>query len=171
MAYSTPAMVRQALVPSSDGSVPEEATNTAADLSDGQLQDAIAEADSIIDGYIGGFYKVPVAANDDGAAPHPIDFWSRNIAAYNATLTYRESQDFSDQDPVARRYTATMQALQAVSTGKVRLGLTPNTSDSAQTGAGDPINPYTGELFTTDDFDLRPAWAYPYPSPFWDPRW
>ena len=38
MAYSTPAMVRQALVASSTGDVPNPPSNTAADLSDAKLQ-------------------------------------------------------------------------------------------------------------------------------------
>lgn len=165
MAYSTPAMVRQALVPSSDGSMPTTVTNTAADLPDAQLQDAINEADSIIDGYIGRFYAVPVTGE---AIPHPVDYWSRNIAAYNATLTYRESQDFADQDPVARRYTATMAALQSVSKGEIQLQLPRQTGDSRAAGADSPINPYEGDLFTPEDFDLRPAYdPIQGPSPYW----
>ena len=169
MAYSTVKMVRQALVPSSDGSVPDPVSNTAADLSDAQLQDAIAEADSTIDGYIGRYYAVPVQAKitgDDtdgtvGAIPHPIDYWSRNIAAYNATLTFRGSQDFEDNDPVARRYTATINALVAVSKGQVGLQLPDNTSTNSATAAGAPFNPYVGDLFDPCDFNLRPlnpAW-------------
>jgi phage gp36-like protein len=163
VSYSTPASVRQALVPSSDGSLPETATHTAADLTDVQLQDAIAEADAVIDSYIGGFYGVPVAMVN-GATPHPVDFWSRNIAAYNATLAFRGSQDFADTDPVARRYKDTMQALAGVSTGTLKLQLPDNTSDNAAAGAGAPLNPYVGDLWTPDDFDLCPITYYPWRS-------
>lgn len=168
MAYSTPAMVRKALVASSDGNMPTEPTHTAADLSNEQLTDAIAEADAMIDSYLSRFYAVPVAESGSPAAvPHPIDYWSRNIAAYNATLSFRGSQDFADQDPVARRYNATVEALKAVSAGAVGLNLPKNSTDSMAAGAGEPINPYVGELFTLDDFALGYTGSQSYLGPFW----
>lgn len=170
MAYSTPAMVRNAVYPQGTGTQ-TTGTNTAADLSDTALNDAIAEADSQIDAYIGKYYAVPVAvvisgsSDGDGApvgaTPHPIDYWSRNIAAYNATLGLRGSLDFSDNDPVARRYTATMNALVAVSKGQANLQLPDNTSGPSATGAGGVINPYAGDLFDPNDWNLRPL----------DPSW
>lgn len=166
MAYSTPGMIRKALVPTSDGTLPEEPTFTAADLTDPQLVDAIAEADILINGYIGRLYITPVDLVG-GAVPHPIDYWSRNIAAYNATLTLRGSQDFADQDPVARRYNATMEALKAVAAGTMRLELLRNDSPSSASTAGAPINPYTGELFCVNDFDLTAPWSGQMPGPFW----
>jgi phage gp36-like protein len=172
MPYSTPAMVRMALVPSSDGSLPDPPSNTGADLSDVQILDAIAEADSLIDGYIGKYYLVPVAAilagsDEDGsvgAIPHPIDYWSRNIAAYNTTLSYRQGLDFEDTDPVARRYTTTINALIAVSKGTVTLQIPDNNTGNAGTGAGQALNPYVGDLWGPSDFSLRPI------GPAW-PMW
>jgi phage gp36-like protein len=157
MAYSTPAMVRQALVPTSDGSPPDPLTHTAADLSDAQLLDAISEADATIDGYIGGHYAVPVAPVS-GVIPSPLAYWSRTVAAYLATCTYRQSLDFADTDPVARRYNAVMSALNAVSTAKMVLQLPSNESGNASSGAGAPVNPYVGDLWTPDDFSVN---AYP----------
>lgn len=179
MAYSTAAMVRQALVPSSDGSQPATPTNTAADLTDAQLADSIAEADALIDGYIGGYYAVPVVGyldangNPPATVPAPINYWSRNIAAYNASLAYRGSMDFADQDPIARRFKDTLDALTAVSTGKMRLQLPQNTGVNSATEAGNVFNPYDGDLFTPDDFDLT---TDPNPGilsghPFWDGWW
>lgn len=174
MAYSTPAMIRKALVPTSDGTQPTQPTRTAADLTDAQLVDAIAEADSDIDSYIGKFYAVPVALIIDGssgdgagvgAIPHPIDYWSRNIAAYNASLAVRGSQDFPETDPVARRYTATMTALRMVSLGQAKLQIPNNTSSNTGVGAGPAINPtYHGDLFDAKDFNLHPL------NPTW-PMW
>lgn len=171
MAYSTPAMVRQALVPGSDGT---QTTNsgTAADLDDTQLTDEIAEADAMIDSYIARYYAVPVAvkiAGDDedgtdGSIPHPIDYWSRNIAAYNATLTFRKNLDFQETDPVARRYNATMTALTAVSRGQATLQLPDNRTPNSGSGAGTPVNPYVGNLFDARDWNLRPL------TPDW-PLW
>lgn len=177
MSYSTPTMVRLALSPTTDGSVPPSPpSGTGADLGNDQLTDAIAEADSLIDSYIGKYYTVPVAlqlANSDsdgdgagtGMIPHPIDYWSRNIAAYNSTLTVRKSLDFSDDDPVARRYNATMAALVAVSKGQATLQIPDNTSTNSGTGAGAPVSPYyVGDLFGPEDWNLRPI------SPDW-PLW
>lgn len=169
MAYSTPAMVRQALVPSSDGSQPtgSNVTHTAADLTDAQLSDSIAEADAIIDGYLSGVYTTPVAG---APAPHPIDFLSRNIAAYNATLAFRGSQDFTDTDPIARRYKDSLAFLQAVGANKVSLPLPRNTGGAgATTSAGAAINPYVGDLWTPDDFSIAPSGQrYPWGfSPAW----
>lgn len=171
MAYSTPAMVRKALVPDSDGSQPTEVTHTAADLTDGQLADAIAEADATIDSYLNRFYTVPVA-NDatTGQTPHPVDFWSRNIAAYNATLSYRGSQDFADGDPVARRYLGTMEALKGVSQGTASLNLPFNAGDSGVANAGPPINPYTGTLWAPEDF-VTSGPDRVWPGPFWRSGW
>src|SRR4051812_32630014 len=134
MAYSTPEMVRKAFVPSSDGTLPAAKTYTAADLSDDQLIDAIGEADGLIDSMIGRFFTTPVV-EVAGAIPHPIDWWSRNLAAYNAYLSFRQGQDFSDQDPVARRYQATLAALQAVNAGTASLDLPRQSGDNRAAGA------------------------------------
>lgn len=174
MSYSTPANVRMALVPSSNGAIPNPASNTAADLTDAQLTDAIAEADSLIDSFIGGYYAVPVAAvGTPTATPHPIDFWSRTIAAYYATLTYRQSLDFTDTDPIARRYKDTLAMLQAVSQGKMKLQLPDNTSGNSATEAGSPSNPYAGDLWDPTDFSLYPAESPDLNpvSPFWGTWW
>lgn len=155
MAYSTPTMLRQALAPGPGDVPPTEPSYTAADLSDAQLSDAIAEADASIDTYIGGRYATPVA-EVGGATPHPIDYWSRNIAAYNATLTFRQGQDFAETDPVARRYAATMLALVAVRDGKAVLPLPTNVvAGSARASSADPINTYDDPpLYSTDDFNM-----------------
>jgi phage gp36-like protein len=172
MTYCTPEMVRQALVPSSDGAVPEAPTHTAADLTNTQLLDAIAEADVLIDGYLSGRYTTPVAAvgTPTATTPHPVDYWSRNIAAYLATLTFRGSQDFSDQDPIYRRYVATMDALKAVAAGKMVLQIPANAGDTSVVGVGPAFNPYSGTLFPIEDFDVNPGWGSLGPSPFWRGR-
>lgn len=153
MAYSTPAEVRKALVPSSDGLVPDPPSHTAADMPDDQLLDAIAEADSTIDGYLGGRYATPVA-DVNGEVPHPLDYWSRTIAAYLASLTYRGSLDFPDTDPVARRYNAALNALVAVSKGQLTLSVPENLGPSSQTAVGTALNPYDGDLWQPGDFDI-----------------
>lgn len=149
MAYSTAELVRNALTPTGVG-------GTAAVLPDSQLVDAIEEADQLIDSYIGARYAVPVQPVS-GATPPPVGSWSRDIAAYLATLTWRRSQDITDNDPVVRRYKMTLQALTDVRDGKNSLPL-PSSDGQTQdaSGAGPVINRYVGNLFTVRDFDLYP---------------
>jgi phage gp36-like protein len=171
MSYSTPAMVRKALVPGSDGVVPSPVSHTAADLSDAELQDSIDEADATIDAYITAQYATPVAPVN-AAIPHPIDFWSRNIAAYVATLGYRGSLDFTDTDPVARRYKATMDALNAVAANKMNLVIPQNEGSGSATAAAPPINPYVGDLWTPEDFSISPAMSPQLnQTGRWSPYW
>lgn len=168
MSYSTVVEVRNALSqaplggPWEDGDQPDpnNPTNTAADLTNDQLQDAIAQADGTIDAYLGALYTTPITLMADGVTPVPVPtiplaYWSRDLAAYFSTLTFRKSQDFADQDPVARRYTATMATLLLASQNKIVLPFQSNTAASAAEGAGDPINPYGGsDMFQPRDFSL-----------------
>lgn len=165
MPYSTPAAVRTAVAsPENPDNPPATPTHTAADLDNATLIDAIAEADATIDEYLSGTYVTPVP-NDEtsNAVPHPVDYWSRNIAAYLATLTFRKSKDLTDNDPIVRRYTATMQALTAIRDGKAFVKLTEIDSgvDTGVVGAGPAVNPYSGNLFGADDFDLVPDFGTP----------
>lgn len=149
-------MVRRAVSTSTDdpANPPTDPQNNAADLSNDELTDAIAEADSTIDSYIGARYTTPVAAVDgQTTAPHPLDYWSRNIAAYNATLTVRGSQDFTDQDPIARRYNATMSALGSVKSGSAVLPGVAEVADGTS-GVGQALNQYENPLFREDEFDV-----------------
>jgi phage gp36-like protein len=178
--YSTVFEVRAAVSPSGGSdNPPDEPTRTAADLPNASITDAIEEADSIIDSYIGGRYVTPVAGDP---APHPIDYWSRNIAAYLATLTQRKGQDFSDNDPVARRYNATMLALTAVRDGKASFPssipeIGADGSTGGAEGAAAPFNPNPDVMFGPEIFGLPartsggvtvnaadvPLWQRPWP--------
>ena len=135
MAYSTPTSVREAVAPGEYdmANPPDTASNTAADLSNVQLLDSIAEADATIDAYLGGRYAVPVVSVG-GVVPHPIDYWSRNIAAYLGTLVLRKGKDFADTDPIARRYAMTMAALTAIRDGRSTLQI-PDAPDAADSGS------------------------------------
>lgn len=163
MAYSTIQELRLAVAPLSGGTPdpPNPPSNTAADLPNATLLDAVAEADATIDSYIGSRYVTPVAVDPTTSAiPHPIDYMSRNIAVYLATLTFRGSQDFSDNDPVARRYNATMAVLISVQKGTGSLPGIPEIGTggdggaSGSSGAAAPYNQYDGTMFNLDDFDL-----------------
>jgi phage gp36-like protein len=99
--YCTLVDVRTAL----NGTGATSGSNTAADLPDPAITDAIAEASAEVDAYIGGPYAV------SEAVPAVIKFWTRNIAAYMATLTWRKSMAILPTDPVAIRYTNTIAML------------------------------------------------------------
>lgn len=171
MAYSTAAMVRQALVPSEDGSQPATPSHTAADLSDTEIEDAIGQADATIDGYLSKFYLTPASQGGSiSPTPHPIDYWSRDIAAYNATLTYRQSQDMGDSDPVVRRFENAMRQLRELGNGHIKLDLDADTGPGSAVAVGAAYGPYQGTLFPVEDFDvngpLRPGFGG-WDGPFW----
>jgi phage gp36-like protein len=162
MAYSTLGKLRSALAPGTftdpQSGPPTTLTDTAADLPDDQLQDALDEASSIVDAALSSRYTVPVAGSP---TPHPIDYWARAIAAYLATCTYRGSLDFSNEDPVYRRYLVATGALDSVAKGTYTLSIPSNVGANAPAGggAGAPINPYSGNLFGAEDFNLEPQAA------------
>lgn len=147
MTYSLIADVRNALSP--DGS---QDPSTAASLSDAQLQDAIAEADGVIDAYVGSRYQIVQDATVPGAATSPVRWWSRSIAAYYAQLTWSRNQDVPEEDPVRQRYESVMTLLKAVNDGSIQLPLVPlggvDTSDVFV------YNLYDGNLFEPSMFGL-----------------
>jgi phage gp36-like protein len=172
VAYSTVKSVRQALAPGfALDNPPNPPSNTAADLSNEQLTDAIAEADARINTYIGGRYATPVAADDSGNTPAPVNYWSRDIAAYLALLTWRKTQPVNQQDPVALRAAQALVELTSVRDGKTNLPLPENTSDVGESGgAGDPERPAPGIL--TFDSGLDPFGSpWPAPAPFEPGHW
>lgn len=167
--YVSIGSLRSALAPGvfEDDTPPASKTNTAADLPNEQLADAIAEAESIVDSAIGGRYATPVQ-DVNSATPHPIDFWTRAIAAYLATCTYRKSQDFSNDDPVYRRYLVATQRLADIQNGKGSLPIPTNDTSTGTAGAGQPVNLYSGDLFSADDFNLVPdTWPAGMNRPDW----
>lgn len=165
--YVTPDAVRIAADPEwRPGSTqPDTGGQTAAELSDGQLADAIREASARIDTYLGGRFAVPVAPVDPQATeltyPDPIGVWARDIALYFATLTFLRGAPLEQNDPVNLRYAATMLDLAAARDGKLTLTLTdaePSTG-SGFTGAIDPG--FTG-LFTAADAGYHRGATTPY---------
>lgn len=158
MPYSTPAMVRNAVAPGDWLADPPQTpggTGTAADMSDDQLADEIAEADTQINVALSPYYTVPVAPLIGGGTPHPIDYWSRNIAAYNATLTNNRNLPLDPNSPVALRYKQTLAALAGLANGTTAPGIPPVNPDTGGGGAGAPLNPYEGNLFDQSDFQLE----------------
>ena len=152
--YCTVEDVRNALTPGAVYTDP----STAAQLQNGQIEDAIRQADSRINGYLPAGYVAPTVTleNADVVGVPPFRYWSRDIAAYLATLTYRRSKDLSQDDPVRLRYTDTMLELQLVAKGVFELP--PSTAPGGPLD-GDVFvyNQYQGQLFGPEDFALAPS--------------
>ena len=153
--YSSVYDVRNALTPGAD---PAD-KSTAAGLDDGQLADAIVEADSTVNSYLPDDYTVALTTVQQGTPPvdaevgtQPVRFWSRDIAAYLATLTFKRNKNVPDDDPVRLRFNLAMDALRAVRAGKINLPVDASASDDV---LGLSIyNLYEGTLFGPDDFQL-----------------
>lgn len=152
--YSNVEDVRNALTPGADS----DDTSTASGLEDEQINDAIQEADAIIDSWISGVVVVPSVIDDDnpdGIAPYPVRYYSRNIAAWLATLTFKRNQDVPPDDPVRLRYVETMKLIERIATGDYVLPNPPFVPPESAEGQGGAIfNQYEGTLFGPDDFGL-----------------
>jgi phage gp36-like protein len=162
--YSSIADVRNALAP--DGSSTDPAT--AAGLSDQQVTDGIHEADGIVDSYIGSRYAIAQDATLPAVAVSPVRWWSRTIAAYLLTLTFKRNQDVIEDDPVRQRYAEVMKFLEMVRAGTLDLPLTPVDNDTADVFVQ---NQYEGDLFTPAHFGLAPGQRVRWPGELWPGVW
>lgn len=114
MAYSTPAEVREVLVAHAE---PEDKDVTAAELTDEQLEYAIASADTEIDAYI----SIQVALPLQLPAPTLIHQLSIDIACYMADLMFFSQQTMSSQAPSQLRYDRARRILENIRSGRMRL--------------------------------------------------
>jgi phage gp36-like protein len=132
-----------------------DADGTAASMYDGAILDfQIVAAQAIVDGYLAGRYMVPFV---DGAVPPLVTALTVDLAAYRATLTYRQSVDLGVDDPVRLRYTDCMAMLKAIAAGDMDLPATPAPGGGTTPGTSGTVsvrNPYLGRLFGTEDFEL-----------------
>jgi len=146
-----------------------DADGTAASMYDGAILDfQIMAAQAIVDGYLAARYQVPF---QDGAVPPLVAALTVDVAAYRATLTYRQSVDLGVDDPVRLRYADAMDMLKAIAAGDMDLPVTPLPGgDSPGTvGTVSVRNPYLGHLFGPDDFDL--GYAGPHRGLRWPGGW
>ena len=153
--YSTVTDVRNALAPGGQW------TGTAATLEDPEIEDAIRQADSRIHSYLRLRYEIPVEMVEQGdppqpheVAPAPVRYWSRDIAAYLATLTFKRNKDVSPDDPVRLRHNAAMSELTDARKGVITLPFPPPVPDDSSVTV---VNQYVGRLFGPEDFDLTHA--------------
>ena len=123
--YSTVKDVKDALAPTA------QQNGTAATLSDTQIADAINEADAVINTYLGSIYTIPLLPVDPPTDPpasygqEPVRYWSRDIAAFLATLTFKRNQDVPADDPVRLRFNLAMKMLDDIKNGKTTLPFPP----------------------------------------------
>lgn len=157
--YSSRTDVRSALFPGADSGMPTEDKSTAASLPNLQIDLAIQEADSIIDTYLGvpSSHSVPRDPDDDTVAVTPVRYWSRNIAAYLATLTFRKGKDLGRDDPVRLRHDDTIALLAMIRDGKTANPLPDPVDPNAAAGDAVGMNLYKtdqpgGGLFSPSDF-------------------
>lgn len=142
MNYCSVVDVRNALA--ADGQT--TGTNTAADMDDAALTDAIAEASSVVDTYVGGPY------GPADSVPDMVIYWTRDVAAFLATCTFRRSKDFETMDPVLLRYQQAIGRLQGIFTGTTAMQSSQMPTTDIFTGA--VYNLYHGILFPMWAFDL-----------------
>lgn len=87
----------------------------AADRARGRIETAVAEADALIDGYLGKRYTLPLSS-----PPGILATWARAIARYKL---HGERVSDEKRDPVARDYRDALRFLAQVAEGKFSLGL------------------------------------------------
>lgn len=98
-----------------------------ADAAKATIEQASGEADSVIDGYLGKRYTLPLAT-----VPTILATWARSITRYRLHAN-RISDDRTD--PIARDYRDAVRFLEQVAAGKFSLGL--NDPAQAPSSAGD----------------------------------
>lgn len=156
--YSSPADVRFALTPGGD----ENDLTTPAHFEDDQIIDAIKEADGTIDTFIYSLYGIPqdpTAEPADSVAVYPVRAWSRDIAAYLVTLTYRKFKEYEPDETVRQRFQWVMDILQKIADGKLKPNL-PQPPDP-----GDGVGPQGAFVYNLNPFKLfTPADVFCPPS-------
>lgn len=127
-----------------------DTVGTAATLDPSRLTDAISSAQAEIDARLTSRYTVPFPP---GQVPAVVQMLAVDIAAYLATLLYRQDADLTAEDPVVLRYTRAVLLLRDLATGVADLPDTGSTV-TQPVGAVSVRNPYEGRLFGLDDFGL-----------------
>lgn len=127
-------------------------TGTCAQLSDGQLNEAIARAGAKVSSYAGTTWAVD-ASNPVVTVPDLISSLTLAIATFYATLTYRKGKDLSAMDPVYLGYVDAMATLKDIASGLIQVAPTAPAdpvSDSARV-----INKLPS-IFTYEDSGVLP---------------
>ena len=164
--YCTVQDVKLALAPVSEWA--DDDDSTAVSLPQDQIEDAINEAEAIVKSHLLVRYVItpaqtvqivlpvgdPPVEEDVMAAPQPVRYWTRDIAAFLATLTHRKGKDLGEDDPIRLRYNMVMGFLMAVRDHKMNLDLPVVGSDAGADGGVTVVNLYEGKLFDLEDVGL-----------------
>lgn len=155
VAYATPDEVRSAVARDLS-----KTTGTAASLDDDELKATIVTAQAEVDAKLRGRYTLPFTT-----VPLLVKSIVIDIASYLATLTYRQSKDLAQGDPIMLRYDRAEKLLKSITDGTADLDTGDGGAAAGSTsgGAGQPINPYTGNLFGLEDAGLsygRDRWRW-----------
>ena len=174
MAYCSANDVRRALTGSATAGILP--SNTAADLDDEALEDSANEASAIVDSYIDGPYDTTIET-----IPPVVSFWTRDIAAYYATLVWRRSKAPVPNDPVILRYDNAMKMLEGVAAGTITIigpeGLEdqPTVVNPDQTQAATLFRPWNFDLTGRGEYlgmySGWPLWYWQGQLYWYDYRW
>lgn len=127
--------------------------NTTGALPDEAIEAAIEEAQAGVDAKLRTRYTLPLAE----PVPALVKSVTRDIAAFLATLTYRQEKDIPDGDPIIRRYERAKLQLCKIVEGIVDLDGGDGGESMPRThgGMGRPIQPRAeSALFTAGNFGL-----------------
>lgn len=140
------AALMDATLRGTDRSAWQPADTAVADLALANVQSAIDDADSLVDGYLARRYSLPLAGN------FPIlTVQARAIARYNL---HKNRQGLDQNDPVVRDYNNAIKFLTSVASGLLSLGANdPAVLDS---GANGEVQVQTSP--TVFGRDQRGAW-------------
>lgn len=125
------------------GWAPDEVA--AADEALQRIDDAVADADGLIDGYLHKRgYPVPL-----DPVPRIVAAWSRDISRY---YLHKDRRGGKDNDPIVRAYKDAMKLLEQLASGKFSLGAD---DDLVSEGAGSPafVKGKTPLRNSFEDFD------------------
>lgn len=98
----------------------------AADRAKARIEQAIAEADALVDGYLGRRYTLPLAS-----APGILTTWARAIVRYKL---HGDRISGETTDPIVRDYRDALKFLEQIAAGKFSLGIDDPQSQGAANG-------------------------------------
>lgn len=125
---------------------------SAANLADDQINQAIEDAQSQVDGYLRRRYSLPLPAPVPALAKSLVI----DIAAYLAGLNYYQETQLLADDPLSLRYQRAIALLKDIQDGEIDLdvgdgaGPAPDTAGSMSR----PVRQYDGSMFGLSDFGL-----------------
>lgn len=146
VAYATPDDVR--------GAITRDLTKlkqSAASMSDEQIQANIDNAQSQVDGKLRRLYSVPF-----NPVPAMIKSITIDIAGFLSTASYRQERETKEIDPIVRRYNRAHDMLCYLAEGHYALEDAGGQIMARMNGMGRGIPPSGGQLFTARDFRLCP---------------